>query len=147
MSTSPDLKFAFGNFNYICSTVSLTLCPLVGDADGIEPICYSRNVRLVDTLIFQPCKCPLLCLFFFISISLCFWFENWLLLFRFVPIDPGYSYKHTLSIFIFSCAMVCVVDVCMQQRWLCTLSPWSWRLSWSIISGPSTLLLVSVSYW
>lgn len=54
MSTAPDLKFAFGNFNYICSTVSLTLCPLVGDADGIEPICYSRNVRLVDTLIFQP---------------------------------------------------------------------------------------------
>ncbi|KAG0199639.1 Chitin synthase, class 7 [Mortierella sp. GBA30] len=54
MSTTPDLKFAFGNFNYICSTVSLTLCPLVGVPDGIEPICYSRNVKLVDTLIFQP---------------------------------------------------------------------------------------------
>lgn len=59
MST-PDYKFAFGNFNYICSTVSLTLCPLVGEADGIEPVCYSRNVRLADTLIFQPCK-PLFC--------------------------------------------------------------------------------------
>ncbi|KAF9414088.1 Chitin synthase, class 7 [Entomortierella beljakovae] len=54
MSNSPDLKFAFGSFNYICSTVSLTLCPLVGDIDGIEPICYSRNVKLADTLIFQP---------------------------------------------------------------------------------------------
>jgi len=53
---SPNLDFAFGSFNKICSTVSLTLCPLVGDADGIEPICYSRNVRLADTLIFQPCK-------------------------------------------------------------------------------------------
>jgi len=52
--SSPDYKFAFGNFNYICSTVSLTLCPLVGEADGIEPVCYSRNVRLADTLIFQP---------------------------------------------------------------------------------------------
>ncbi|KAF9306298.1 Chitin synthase, class 7 [Mortierella antarctica] len=52
--SAPDLKFAFGNFNYICSTVSLTLCPLVGEADGIEPVCYSRNVRLADTLIFQP---------------------------------------------------------------------------------------------
>ncbi|KAF9331508.1 Chitin synthase, class 7 [Podila minutissima] len=54
MSTAPDLKFAFGNFNYICSTVSLTLCPLVGGPDGIEPVCYSRNVRIADTLIFQP---------------------------------------------------------------------------------------------
>ena len=56
MSTTLDLDFAFGNFNYICSRVSLTLCPLVGDADGIEPLCYSRNVKLVNTLIFQPCK-------------------------------------------------------------------------------------------
>ncbi|KAF9417830.1 Chitin synthase, class 7 [Podila epigama] len=52
--SAQDLKFAFGNFNYICSTVSLTLCPLVGKSDGIEPVCYSRNVRLADTLIFQP---------------------------------------------------------------------------------------------
>ncbi|KAG0237096.1 Chitin synthase, class 7 [Actinomortierella wolfii] len=53
MST-PDTSFKFGDFNYICSTVSLTLCPLVGSKDGVEPFCYSRNVRLVDTLIFQP---------------------------------------------------------------------------------------------
>lgn len=65
MSTAPDLKFAFGNFNYICSTVSLTLCPLVGGPDGIEPVCYSRNVRIADTLIFQPCKS-----FFLLSLSL-----------------------------------------------------------------------------
>ncbi|KAF9924444.1 Chitin synthase, class 7 [Modicella reniformis] len=51
---SADSKFAFGNFNYICSTVSLTLCPLVGDDDGIEPLCYSRNMKLADSLIFQP---------------------------------------------------------------------------------------------
>ncbi|KAF9291974.1 Chitin synthase, class 7 [Mortierella alpina] len=54
MSTMPDTKFAFGNFNYICSTVSLTLCPLVGVPDGIEPVCYSRNMKLAETLIFQP---------------------------------------------------------------------------------------------
>lgn len=69
MSTAPDLKFAFGNFNYICSTVSLTLCPLVGGPDGIEPVCYSRNVRIADTLIFQPCKS-----FFLFSLFMsCLW--------------------------------------------------------------------------
>ncbi|KAF8961477.1 Chitin synthase, class 7 [Entomortierella lignicola] len=51
---TPDLSFKFGSFNHICSQVSLTLCPLVGTTDGIEPLCYSRNVKLVDTLIFQP---------------------------------------------------------------------------------------------
>ncbi|KAF9949141.1 Chitin synthase, class 7 [Mortierella alpina] len=54
MSTTPDLKFAFGSFNHICSTVSLTLCPLVGAPNGIEPVCYSRNIKIADTLIFQP---------------------------------------------------------------------------------------------
>ncbi|KAF9574873.1 Chitin synthase, class 7 [Mortierella alpina] len=54
MSTTPDLKFAFGSFNHICSTVSLTLCPLVGAPDGIEPVCYSRNIKIAETLIFQP---------------------------------------------------------------------------------------------
>ncbi|KAF9929513.1 Chitin synthase, class 7 [Linnemannia zychae] len=52
--SSVDVSFQFGKFNYICNNVMLTLCPLVGTADGIEPVCYSRNVRLVDTLIFQP---------------------------------------------------------------------------------------------
>ncbi|KAG0207266.1 Chitin synthase, class 7, partial [Mortierella sp. GBA43] len=50
--TAPD--FAFGKFDYICSTVSLTLCPLVGRTDGIEPLCYSRNIKFGETLIFQP---------------------------------------------------------------------------------------------
>lgn len=57
---TPDYSFQFGKFNYICNNVMLTLCPLVGTDDGIEPVCYSRNVRLVDTLIFQPCKTILL---------------------------------------------------------------------------------------
>ncbi|KAG0300597.1 Chitin synthase, class 7 [Dissophora globulifera] len=52
MSNVPD--FAFGSFDRICSTVALTLCPLVGGVDGIEPVCYSRNVRIADTLLFQP---------------------------------------------------------------------------------------------
>ncbi|KAF9364541.1 Chitin synthase, class 7 [Mortierella sp. NVP85] len=52
--SQPIPDFAFGSFNHICSTVSLTLCPLVGAADGIEPRCYSRNIKLGDSLIFQP---------------------------------------------------------------------------------------------
>ncbi|KAG9060901.1 Chitin synthase, class 7 [Linnemannia hyalina] len=51
---TPDYSFQFGKFNYICNNVMLTLCPLVGTDDGIEPVCYSRNVRLAETLIFQP---------------------------------------------------------------------------------------------
>ncbi|KAF9163617.1 Chitin synthase, class 7 [Mortierella sp. AD011] len=51
---STYLDFKFGSFNNTCSKVSLTLCPLVGSTDGIEPLCYSRNVKLADTLIFQP---------------------------------------------------------------------------------------------
>ncbi|KAF9434618.1 Chitin synthase, class 7 [Entomortierella beljakovae] len=54
MSTAPDLDSIFVSFNKICTKVSLTLCPLVGDTDGIEPLCYSRNVKLAETLIFQP---------------------------------------------------------------------------------------------
>ena len=54
--SQPIPDFAFGSFNHICSTVSLTLCPLVGAVDGIEPRCYSRNIKLGDSLIFQPCK-------------------------------------------------------------------------------------------
>ncbi|OAQ22964.1 hypothetical protein K457DRAFT_54797, partial [Linnemannia elongata AG-77] len=49
-----DYSFQFGKFNYICNNVMLTLCPLVGTDDGIEPVCYSRNVRLAETLLFQP---------------------------------------------------------------------------------------------
>ncbi|KAI8370017.1 chitin synthase III catalytic subunit-domain-containing protein [Blakeslea trispora] len=41
-------------FTGICQTVSLALCPLVGQANGVEPVCYSRNIDLASNLIFQP---------------------------------------------------------------------------------------------
>lgn len=44
----------FGDFRDICEMVALTVCPLVGAAEGIEPTCYSRNVEIAKTLIFQP---------------------------------------------------------------------------------------------
>jgi len=44
----------FGDFNTICETVALTVCPLVGAEEGVEPTCYSRNVEIAGTLIFQP---------------------------------------------------------------------------------------------
>ncbi|CAG8621409.1 5940_t:CDS:2 [Dentiscutata heterogama] len=44
----------FGDFTTICETVALTVCPLVGREEGIEPECYSRNVEIAGTLIFQP---------------------------------------------------------------------------------------------
>lgn len=44
----------FGDFNSICERVALTVCPLVGAEEGIEPTCYSRNVEIAGTLIFQP---------------------------------------------------------------------------------------------
>ncbi|CAG8703450.1 2000_t:CDS:2 [Ambispora leptoticha] len=45
---------SFGDFNRICETVALTVCPLVGAPQGIEPTCYSRNFDVAGTLIFQP---------------------------------------------------------------------------------------------
>ncbi|KAF9994968.1 Chitin synthase, class 7 [Modicella reniformis] len=51
----PLPELAFGKFDRVCSTVALTLCPLIGSNGGIEPLCYSRNIKLGDsTLIFQP---------------------------------------------------------------------------------------------
>lgn len=44
------------NFNGICKTIAISLCPLIGQTDGIEPVCYSRNVELSGNIIFQPCK-------------------------------------------------------------------------------------------
>ncbi|CAG8504366.1 340_t:CDS:2 [Paraglomus occultum] len=44
----------FGDFNSICETAALTVCPLVGTSQGIQPTCYSRNVEIGGTLIFQP---------------------------------------------------------------------------------------------
>ena len=45
----------FGSFNAICENAALVVCPLVGTAQGVEPVCYSRNVDIGGTLIFQPC--------------------------------------------------------------------------------------------
>ncbi|CAO3612148.1 unnamed protein product [Mucor hiemalis] len=47
-------KFEALNFNGICSTIAISLCPLIGQYDGIEPVCYSRNVELSGNIIFQP---------------------------------------------------------------------------------------------
>jgi len=44
----------FGSFNSLCQTAALLVCPLVGSDQGIEPSCYSRNVDVAGTLIFQP---------------------------------------------------------------------------------------------
>jgi hypothetical protein len=47
----------FGSFNGICQTAALVICPLIGSDQGIEPSCYSRNVDIAGTLIFQPSTC------------------------------------------------------------------------------------------
>lgn len=49
-----QFKFQFFKFDGICQTVALTLCPLMGKFDGIEPICYSRNVEIAGVIVFQP---------------------------------------------------------------------------------------------
>ena len=46
----------FGSFDSICQTAALVICPLLGSNQGIEPTCYSRNVDIAGTLIFQPCE-------------------------------------------------------------------------------------------
>ncbi|KAJ7644406.1 chitin synthase III catalytic subunit-domain-containing protein [Roridomyces roridus] len=47
----------FGSFDSICETAALVICPLVGTDNGIDPSCYSRNVDIGGTLIFQPSTC------------------------------------------------------------------------------------------
>jgi len=51
------MTIAFGSFDGICQTAALVVCPLVGSEQGIEPTCYSRNVQVAGTLIFQPSTC------------------------------------------------------------------------------------------
>ena len=54
------MGFAFGSFTEICQTAALIVCPLVGSSNGltgISPTCYSRNVELAKTVIFQPATC------------------------------------------------------------------------------------------
>lgn len=65
-------KFEAFSFTGICQTVALSLCPLVGQANGVEPVCYSRNTDLGGNIIFQPGKITFNCispLFLFIIIS------------------------------------------------------------------------------
>jgi hypothetical protein len=49
--------FSFGSFDLICEHAALTVCPLLGTAQGIMPTCYSRNVQLGSQIIFQPATC------------------------------------------------------------------------------------------
>jgi hypothetical protein len=49
--------FKFGSFTGVCETAALVVCPLVGTDQGVEPTCYSRNVDIGGTLIFQPSTC------------------------------------------------------------------------------------------
>ncbi|PPQ83835.1 hypothetical protein CVT25_000894 [Psilocybe cyanescens] len=51
------MGMSFGSFNGVCETAALVVCPLVGTAQGVEPTCYSRNVDIGGTLIFQPSTC------------------------------------------------------------------------------------------
>jgi hypothetical protein len=51
------MAIQFGSFNGICQTAALVICPLVGTDQGIEPLCYSRNVDVAGTLLFQPSTC------------------------------------------------------------------------------------------
>ena len=47
---------SFGSYDGICDTVALIVCPLLGGPMGLEPSCYSRNVEINSTVIFQPGK-------------------------------------------------------------------------------------------
>jgi len=51
------MTISFGSFDGICQQAALVICPLVGSSQGIEPTCYSRNVEIGTTLIFQPAAC------------------------------------------------------------------------------------------
>lgn len=50
------MTIQFGSFEGICETAALVVCPLVQSDQGVEPSCYSRNVDIGGTLIFQPCE-------------------------------------------------------------------------------------------
>ena len=50
------MTIQFGSFTGICETAALVVCPLVQTDQGVEPTCYSRNVDIGGTLIFQPCQ-------------------------------------------------------------------------------------------
>ncbi|UZJ53519.1 hypothetical protein CBS101457_002839 [Exobasidium rhododendri] len=51
------MGISFGNYYKICDEVALIVCPLLGTDLGLEPSCYSRNVEINSTIIFQPATC------------------------------------------------------------------------------------------
>lgn len=51
------MGFTFGKYDEICSEVALIVCPMLGTNLGLEPVCYSRNVEINSTIIFQPATC------------------------------------------------------------------------------------------
>lgn len=62
-------KFEAFSFTGVCQTVALPLCPLIGQVNGVEPVCYSRNIDIGGNLIFQPGKakaCTLIISLFFL---------------------------------------------------------------------------------
>lgn len=57
---SPDMGFKFLSFQPLCESASLIICPMLRspsnpNIQGIEPACYSRNIEIGGTLLFQPC--------------------------------------------------------------------------------------------
>ncbi|POW12203.1 hypothetical protein PSTT_04728, partial [Puccinia striiformis] len=55
------MGFSFGDFDSICSSAALIICPLMGASSptsstrlGIQPNCYARNVELHGVILFQP---------------------------------------------------------------------------------------------
>lgn len=48
------MPFSFGNYNGTCNSMALVSCPLLGSELGIVPECYSRNIDINNTIIFQP---------------------------------------------------------------------------------------------
>ncbi|KAI8926393.1 chitin synthase III catalytic subunit [Entophlyctis helioformis] len=50
---SAPVPFTVGSFDYVCNQLALPLCTLVGDSNQ-EPLCYSRNIEIAGTLIFEP---------------------------------------------------------------------------------------------
>jgi Chitin synthase export chaperone len=48
------MGISFGSYTEVCDTVAMVVCPLLGSSMGLEPTCYSRNVEINSTVIFQP---------------------------------------------------------------------------------------------
>ena len=49
-----SMTFSWGDYYGVCQSLALVSCPLLGGDLGIVPKCYSRNIDINDTIIFQP---------------------------------------------------------------------------------------------